>query len=307
MNFALNVLGTASALPTTCRYPSAQVLDVRGRLFLLDCGEAAQINLRRQKISFLKISDICISHIHGDHIFGLFGLLSTMGMLGRTGTLNIYGPRSLGPILDFFKTTFAEGFQYEINHVVMTMTEPEVVMSTKNIELLSFPLNHRIECYGYLIREKQPELNVRKEAIGRYGLSLAEIACLKRGEEVLREGLPINAEVAYQPYVPRSFAYCSDTAPFPELSSWVKGVSLLYHEATFPIEMKDFAQQTFHSTTADAARCALEAGAGKLVIGHYSSRFPDVTPFLEEARAIFPETFLAHEGDIFEVPLERLG
>ncbi len=299
-------MGTASALPTTCRYPSAQVLDVRGRLFLLDCGEAAQINLRRQKISFLKISDICISHIHGDHCFGLFGLLSTMAMLGRTGCLNIYGPRALGPILDFFKSTFGEGLRYEIHHVVTTMKEPQVVFSTKNIELLSFPLNHRIECCGYLIREKVPQLNVRKEAIERYGLGVAEIASIKRGEEVLRGGLPINDEVAYQPYVPRSYAYCSDTAPFPELASWVQGVSLLYHEATFPVEMADLARTTFHSTTADAARCALEARAERLLIGHYSSRFPDVSAFQEEARTIFPETYLTHEGDIYEVPLVKM-
>ena len=306
MNFTLNVLGTASALPTTCRYPSAQVLDVRGRLFLLDCGEAAQMSIRRQKISFLKITDICISHIHGDHIFGLFGLLSTMGMLGRTGDLNIYGPKSLAPILDFFKSTFAEGMHYKINHVVMQMTSPQVVMSTKNIELLSFPLNHRIECYGYIIREKKPQLNVRKEAIEKYSLSLAEIARLKSGEDVLRDGSAINQEVAYIPYEPRSYAYCSDTAPFPELATWVEGVSLLYHESTFPIQMQDFATKTFHSTTQDAARCALEAGVGKLVIGHYSSRFHDVSSFRDEAREIFPETFLAHEGDIYEVPLLRM-
>lgn len=306
MNFALNVLGTASALPTVCRYPSAQVLDVRGRLFLLDCGEAAQISIRRQKLSFLKISDICISHIHGDHLFGLFGLLSTMGMLGRTGCVNIYAPRNFAPVLDFFRKNFAEGFRYEMNHVVLDMQAPEVIFSTKSIELLSFPLNHRIDTYGFLIREKEPELNVRKEAIEKYALGVAEIAALKRGGQVYRGGLAINQEVAYKPYHARSFAYCSDTAPFPELHEWVKGVSLLYHEATFPASMSDMARSTFHSTTLDAARCALEAGVGKLVIGHYSSRFPDVSDFLTEAKEVFPETYLAEEGKIYEVPLIRL-
>ena len=329
MNFTLNILGTASALPIVNRYPSAQVLDVRGRLFLIDCGEGVQIQMRRQHLSILKLDTIFITHLHGDHVFGIFGLLSTMGMLGRTACLNIFAPASFGAVLSFFLSTFGEGLRFRIEHHVLDSQEPEVIFQTRTTELLSFPLRHRIETYGFIVREKEPAFNVRKECIRKYGLSLAEIGTLKRGEDVVRPAgvdagfsmedgfarhsgtgeplvIPVS-EAAYKPFRPRSYAYCSDTAPFPELAGWVRGVDLLYHEATYPSEMKDLAEKTFHSTTEDAARCALEAGAGRLVIGHYSSRFRDLAPFLEQTRAIFPESSLAHEGDVIEIPLERAG
>ncbi len=306
MNFTLNVLGTASALPTTERYPSAHVLDVRGRLFMIDCGEGAQMQLRRAKVSFLKIEHICLSHNHGDHVFGIFGLLSTMGMLGRSSTLNIYAPKSFRPVLDFFMTHFGEGVKYEINLVELEMSEPEVVYENRTTELLAFPLNHRVDTFGFIIREKVPSYNVYKEAISRYGLSLAEIGALKRGEDVIREDCVIpHSEAAYIPFVPRSYAYCSDTAPFPELVQWIKGVSLLYHEATFPEEMAEMAEKTFHSTTVQAARTAFDAGVGRLLVGHYSSRFPSVDFYLDQMRDIFPEVALAHDGDVVEIPYIR--
>ena len=305
MNFTLNVLGTASALPTTERYPSAQVLNVRGRLFMIDCGEGAQIQLRKAGVSFLKIEHICLSHVHGDHIFGLFGLLSTMGMLGRTAPLNIYAPRSLAPVLDFFRSSFGEGLLYEIRHVELQMTSPEVVYENRTVELLAFPLNHRVETFGFLIREKMPQHNVHKEAIARYGLTLAEIGTLKRGEDVVREDMVIrNADAAYIPFKPRSYAYCSDTAPFPELAQWVKGVSVLYHEATFPAEMSEMAEKTFHSTTLQAAQCAKDAGVGRLLVGHYSSRFPSLDFYLDQLRSVFQESFLTRDMDVFEISFE---
>ena len=306
MNFTLNVLGTASALPTTERYPSAQVLDVRGRLFMIDCGEGAQMQIRRAKVSFLKIEHICLSHIHGDHIFGIFGLLSTMGMFGRSSVLNIYAPKSFAPVLDFFMLHFGEGVKYEINHVVLEMSEPEIVYENRTVELLAFPLNHRVETFGFIIREKMPAYNVRKEAIAKYGLSVAEIGRLKGGEDVVREdGVIPLAEAADPPYEPRSYAYCSDTAPFPELAQWIKGVSLLYHETTYPADMEEMAQKNCHSTTLQAAKVALEAGVGRLLVGHYSSRFPSVDFFLDELRTVFPDTDLAHDGDVVEIPYLR--
>ena len=306
MNFTLNVLGTASALPTTERYPSAHVLDVRGRLFMIDCGEGAQMQLRRAKVSFLKIEHICLSHNHGDHVFGIFGLLSTMGMLGRSSTLNIYAPKSFMPVLDFFMEHYGEGVKYEINLVELEMSEPEVVYENRTTELLAFPLNHRVDTFGFIIREKTPSYNIYKEAISRYGLSLAEIGALKRGEDVVREDCVIlHSEAAYVPFVPRSYAYCSDTAPFPELVQWIKGVTLLYHEATFPAEMAEMAEKTFHSTTLQAAQAALEAGVGRLLVGHYSSRFPSVDFYLDQMRDVFPEVALAHDGDVVEIPYIR--
>jgi ribonuclease Z len=305
MNFTLKVLGTASALPTTERYPSAQVLDVRGRLFMIDCGEGAQIQLRKAGVSFLKIEHICLSHIHGDHLFGLFGLLSTMGMLGRSSDLDIYAPASFRPVLDFFLSSFGEGIKFGINFVPLEMKEPEVVYENRTVELLAFPLNHRVDTYGFMIREKLPPYNVHKEAISRYGLSLTEIGTLKRGEDVLRpDGSVVRSdEAAYVPYVPRSYAYCSDTAPFPELSRWIAGVDLLYHEATFPAEMSEMAEKTFHSTTLQAAQTALDAGAKRLLVGHYSSRFPSVDFYLDELKTVFPNAELAHDLDEFEIPL----
>ena len=323
MNFTLNVLGTASALPTTERYPSAQVLDVRGRLFMIDCGEGAQIQMRKAGISFLKIEHICLSHIHGDHIFGIFGLLSTMGLLGRSSQLNIYAPADFAPVLDFFREKFGEGLLFEINFVPLEMTSPEIVYQNRTSELLAFPLNHRIPTFGFIIREKMPLYNVHKDAIVKYGLSVPEIGALKRGADVVRPAGPLTepcpendyrpqsgsdepmvipfSEVAYLPYQPRSYAYCSDTAPFPELSQWVKGATLLYHEATFPSEMSEMAEKTHHSTTIQAASAALEAGVGRLVVGHYSSRFPSVDFYLDQIRTIFPESYLAHDGDVFEI------
>ncbi len=306
MNFTLKVLGTASALPTTERYPSAQVLDVRGRLFMIDCGEGAQMQLRRAGVSFLKIEHICLSHIHGDHIFGIFGLLSTMAMLGRSSQLNIYAPESFRPVLDFFMAQFGEGILFEINYVPLEMSGPELIYESRNVELMAFPLNHRVETFGFMIREKMPQHNVHKEAIPQYGLTLTEIGTLKRGEDVIREDGTViaNSAAAYIPYVPRSYAYCSDTAPFPELARWIQGVNLLYHEATFPSSMEDMAEKTFHSTTVQAAKTALEAGVERLVVGHYSSRFPSVDFYLDELRSVFPYTDLARDMDVFEVPIK---
>lgn len=304
MNFTLNVLGTASALPTTERHPSAQVLDVRGRLFMIDCGEGTQMQMRKLKLSFQKIEHICLSHIHGDHIFGLFGFLSTLGLLGRTAPLYIYAPKNFAPILDFFKTHFGQGLLFEINYISLEMKEPELVYENRTTEMLAFPLNHRLETYGFLIREKMPQHNVKKDAIARYGLTLAEIGTLKRGEDVVREDMVIsNEEAAYIPYEPRSYAYCSDTAPFPELAEWVRGATLLYHEATFPDAMSEMAAKTFHSTTLQAARTALDAGVKRLLVGHYSSRYPDVSFFLDELRSIFPATDLAHDLDVIEIDI----
>lgn len=311
MDFLLNILGTASALPTVDRNPSAQVLDVRGRLFLIDCGEGVQQQLRAMHISFLKIDHIFISHLHGDHYFGIFGLLSTMGMLGRTSVLHLYAPKAFEKVLAFFYDSFGDGLKYRIEHHILDMESPRQVFSNRYMEVLAFPLRHRTETYGFLFREKLQPLNVRKEAVSDYGLSLAEIGALKRGEDVVRcsgSGAPeilSCTELTYRPFRPRSYAYCSDTMPFPELPSWVEGVDLLYHEATYPRDMQSKAAETYHSTTEDAAGCAAKAGAGTLIIGHYSSRYPDVSFFKDEAAAIFGNVILAEDCMTVEIPLKR--
>ena len=305
MNFTLKIMGTASAMPVVERFQSAHVLDVHGRSFLIDCGEGVQGQLKRYGISLMKLDSIFISHIHGDHLFGLFGLLSTIGMLGRTAPMNLYGPPNLGPVLKFFLSFYGDGLSFEVRFTPLKNKEPEIIYETKSLEVLAFPLNHGIETYGYLFREKMPPYNVRKEVIEPLGLTRTEIGTLKRGEDVVRpDGTVIPlAEAAYLPYVPRSYAYVSDTAPFPELAGWVRGVSLLYHEATYLDELKDQAAQRRHSTTFQAARCALDAGAGKLIIGHYSSRCSEAGRYEQECRTIFPETYAASDGDVFDVPL----
>ena len=311
MDFTLTVLGTASAKPVIGRQQSAQVLSVHGRSFLIDCGEGVQTRLQECHLSPLKVDSIFISHIHGDHVFGLPGLLSTMGMLSRTQPLNIYAPANFGPLLKFFQSYYGEGIAFEIRHIPLSMKEPSVVYETKSLSVSAFPLNHGIETFGFLFREKEPQYNVRKWKISEYGLTLAEIGAVKRGEDVVRElpdgsflRLPLD-ELGYLPFVPRSYAYCSDTAPVVEESSWVSGVDLLYHEATYLAELSDMAAARHHSTTLQAARCALEAGAAKLVIGHYSSRGKDISLYESECRTIFPETYAASDLDVFDVPLKK--
>ena len=263
MNFSLKILGTASAMPISDRNPSAQALSVHGRLFLIDCGEGAQQQFRRMHLSFLKVEAVFISHIHGDHIFGIFGLLSTMGMYGRTQELHVYAPQAMGGILKFFSSYFGDGILFPIVFHPLGMKEPELVHTSKCVKVTAFPLRHKIDCYGFRFDEIRSQRQLEKA-----------------------------------PAV--SFAYCSDTVPFPELSSWVKGVDLLYHEATYQKSMADKAVLHWHSTTEDAARCALEAGAGKLLVGHYSSRITDFEAYQDECRELFPQSFAVNDGDVFD-------
>ena len=263
MNFSLKILGTASAMPISDRNPSAQALSVHGRLFLIDCGEGVQRQFRRMRLSFLKVEAVFISHIHGDHLFGIFGMLSTMAMYGRTQELHIYAPQAFGGVLRFFLSYFGEGVGYEIVHHTLDMKEPQVVHTSKCVRVSAFPLRHKIECYGFRFDEIRSQRQLEKA-----------------------------------PSV--SYAYCSDTAPFEDLSRWVQGVDLLYHEATYMEDMKDKAASRYHSTTVDAAGCALKAGVGKLLVGHYSSRIVDFDAFLAECTAVFPETVAVKDGDVFD-------
>lgn len=282
MNFTLTILGSASALPFSDRNPSAQALSVHGRLFLIDCGEGTQQRIRQEHLSFVKIEAIFISHIHGDHCFGLFGILSTMSLYHRVAPLHIYGPGNLGPILNFYRSYFGADLSYEVIFHDLGAGAASFLYSPKRgfveesaapgngecqLRITAFPLNHKIECYGF------------------------------RFDEIV--GPRSN------PWKPRSYAYVSDTAPFPELADYVRGVDILYHEATYPAGMEDKAQQYFHSTTLQAAACAREAGVGKLVIGHYSSRVKDIAALGEECREFFPESYTVNDGDIFEIPYIR--
>ena len=306
MNFSLTTLGVSSASPTTDRYPSAHILNICGRLFLLDCGEGCQMLMKRHGISLMKIERIFLSHLHGDHVFGIFGLLSTLSMSGRTEPLHVYAPEGFGSILDFFKEHFLEKETYEIIWHPLVVSAPETVFGDTQLSVTALPLRHRIPTYGYLFRERKPGLNVFRNAVSDYSLTVDEILTLKSGRDVRRkDGTCLKAgSLTYTPYEPRSFAYVSDTAVFDGLPEMVRGVDLLYHEATFGDEHADKASALFHSTAREAAQTALKAGAGRLVIGHFSSRYKDTGVLLSQAREVFPATEAAAEGMIFEVPLK---
>lgn len=307
MKFELTTLGIASASPIVSRYPSAHVLNVHERLFLIDCGEGTQVLLKKYSISPYKINEIFISHVHGDHIFGLYGLLSSMSLKGRTLPITIFAPKQFASILSSFLKDFGNEINYEINHVIVSGQEPNVIYSNAKVEVFAFPLNHRIETYGYLFKEKEPSLNIDKEAIKAYNISHYEILRLKEGEDVIREDgeTLISKLLTYKPYSPRSFAYCSDTAQFDKLSDWVKDVDLLYHEATFTQELSEMATNTLHSTALQAATLATKANVGKLVLGHFSSRYKDLSNFELEAKEIFKNAFLGFEGARFNIPLKK--
>jgi ribonuclease Z len=296
------MLGTASAMPVESRNQSAQALQVHGRLFLVDAGEGVQQQMVKYHVPMSKLEAVFISHVHGDHVYGLFGLLSTFGMGGRMVPLHVYGPGNLRPFINFF-LSYNEWLPYEIVFHPVNTRFPETVFETKSVTVTAFPLLHGIETYGYIFREKEPQWNIRKECIGEYGLTLTEIGTLKRGEDVVREDgtvIPL-AEAAYKPFVPRSYAYASDTAVFPGEAEVLKDVTVLYHEATFLQEHEDKAAARFHTTTLQAAQVARDAGVSKLLIGHYSSRNLDHRLYEAECRTVFPETYAASDGDVYEI------
>jgi len=290
-------------MPVRGRNQSAQALQVHGRLFLLDCGEGTQYSLVENNVPMMKLDSLFLTHIHGDHVFGIFGLLSTLGMKGRQMPLNIYAPVNFGPILKFFLSYYGDGIGFEIRFTPLKMKEPETILETKSLRVQAFPLNHGIETFGFRFEEKDPPYNVHKEAIGQYGLTLTEIGTLKRGEDVVRaDGSVIPAaEAAYKPFVPRSYAYVTDTAPFPEEADWLRGTTVLYHETTYLQELADQGAQRHHSTTLQAAQLAKDAGVGKLLIGHYSSRNAEGKAYEAECRTVFPDTFATSDGMTFQI------
>jgi ribonuclease Z len=299
----LTILGSSSALPTSERYPSAHVLNAHERLFLIDCGEGTQMQLRKNKIRFGKINHIFISHLHGDHVFGLYGLLSTFSLMGRENPVHLYAPENYQNILQSHLNDFDIHLSFGIDFIPLSGKDPAQILDDKYITVTSFPLQHRIPAFGFLFREKKSERNIIKECITEYQIPPVRIPAIKKGEDyVTSDGVIIkNEDITLSPSEPLSYAYCSDTKYFRKLASFVKGVSLLYHEATFDKSKEDLAKVTGHSTTLDAARTALEANAGSLLIGHFSARYRDISFLVEEARTLFPLTFPAIDGKSFEV------
>ena len=301
MAIAVTILGNTSAKPTSKGHPSAQVVNINEQLFLVDAGEGVQRQMMRYGISLQKLRAVFISHLHGDHLYGLFPLLSTMGLNGRRTPLKIYAPRPFGEMLEGFLRLFENDLPYTPEWVEVDTTKHQKIWENDTTEIWSLPLRHRIPTTGYLFRQKEPMLNVSKYAIERYGLSIAQIVAAKRGEDITLDSGEIlhNEQITYRPYGTLAYAYCSDTNYSARLAKMVEGVDMLYHEATYAAAEKKLAKERGHASTVDAAKVAEMAGAGRLLIGHFSSRYKDLNPLLEECREIFPATDIAEEGKTF--------
>lgn len=299
----VTVLGRASAKPTVNSHPSAQVVNVNEQYYLVDAGEGVQQQMFRCGINPLKLRAVFISHLHGDHLFGLFPLLSTLGLCGRQMPLKIFAPRPFGEILEYHLRYFDSYISYEVEWVEVDTTRHQMIFESKTLEVWSIPLRHRVPCSGYHFKEKRPELNVDKFKIVKYNLSIAQIVAAKRGEDItLEDGTVVeNSEITYLPFEPRSYAYLSDTSRSAVAAERVKGVSLLYHEATYTREFKHDAKERGHSTAADAAQMAVVAGAERLLLGHFSSRYKSPEVLLEEAKEIFENSAIAEEGETYTV------
>lgn len=301
MSIAVTILGNSSAKPTSTGHPSAQVVNVNEQYFLVDAGEGVQRQMARCGLSPLKLRAVFISHLHGDHLYGLFPLLSTLGLYGRRTPLRIYAPRPFGEMLEAFLRLCEGDLPYAPEWVEVDTTKHRIIFENDTTEVWSLPLRHRVPTSGYLFRQKKPPMNVRKFAIERYGLSVQQIVAAKRGEDVELESGEVvaNELLTYRPYGALSYAYCSDTNYSARLAKMVEGVDLLYHEATYAAAEKRLAKERGHSSTVDAAKVAQMAGVGRLLIGHFSSRYKDLEQLLSESRAIFPATDIARERETY--------
>lgn len=301
--FKIHILGCGSALPTLRHHTSSQVIEMRGKLMMVDCGEGTQVQLRRLRISFTRIQSVFISHLHGDHCFGLMGLISTFGMLGRTSPLHVYAPGEYGPMLRSQMEMFCPGLEYEVVFHAVDTTQSQVIYEDKSLTVTTLPLEHRVACCGFLFREKPTLPHIRRDMIDFYHIPVCHINNIKNGldwvtpegEVIPHERLTVAAEK------PRAYAYCSDTRYMPSLHRLVEGVDVLYHESTYASAQEDRARLFYHSTARQAALVAHDAQVGRLVLGHYSSRYDDETVLLREAQAVFPHTSLAQEGMVFRV------
>ena len=304
MRFEITVLGCNGALPGPRRHPSAHFFRSEATDILVDCGEGTQMRLQQAGLSMGRCELVLITHLHGDHYFGLPGLLTSLALNGRTQPLRIVSPPGLrariAPLLelDRYGLPFPVDFQEAVADTFGYLT------SAGDIDVYFFPLRHRIPTNGYLIREKQREANIVKEAIEMYGIPWQSIAGIKQGDDfTTADGRTIpHTQLTVPAPPPRSYAYCSDTEYFPELAEWVRGVNLLYHEATFLHDMATEARERGHSTAREAAQLARAAMVERLVLGHYSARYAHVDDHEREARAVFPKSYAARDLYRFTVP-----
>lgn len=296
--FELTILGCGSALPTTRHFATSQVVNMRDKLYMIDCGEGAQMQFRRSKLKFSRLNHIFISHLHGDHCFGLPGLLSTLGLLGRTSTLHIHAPASYEAMLNHTLEFFCKGMEYKVEFHPVDTTQYTCIHDDRSVSVYSIPLHHRIACCGFLFKEKAPLPHIRRDMIDFYQIPYYAINSIKNGEDwTLPDGKVIPNEYLTYPGDPaRSYAYCSDTCYIPELQNYLQEVDLLFHEATFLNEDAVRAAETCHTTALQAATLAKACNAKRLCIGHFSARYEDENTLLEEAKTVFNNTILAKEN-----------
>lgn len=301
--FKVHILGCGSALPTLQHNASSQIVELREKLFMIDCGEGTQIQLRRSRIHFSKIIAVFISHLHGDHCFGLPGMISTFGMTGRTAPLHIYAPAAFEPILEQTLSFFCQGLEFKVVFHAVDTTQNKVVYEDRSLTVETIPLQHRIDCCGFLFREKPILPHIRRDMIDFYKIPISQINNIKAGADwVTPEGEVIANSRLTTPAEPaRSYAYCSDTRYIKTLHELVKGVSTLYHESTYSAEDAERARLYWHSTSQDAAKVARDASVGKLLLGHFSARYNNESQLLEEAKEIFPNSYLTREGATFDI------
>lgn len=297
--FDLYILGCGSALPTGRHYPTSQVLNIREKLFMIDCAEGTQLQLRRQKLKFSRLNHIFISHLHGDHCFGLIGMLSTFDLLGRTSKLHIYSPgEDLEKLMRPWISYFCRSIGYDIVFHAINSKEEAIVYEDRSLTVSTIPLKHRVPCCGFLFREKSPLPHIRRDMIDFLDIPFYAINAIKQGAGWTdAEGrIWRHEELVTAADTGRSYAYCSDTVYRPQLSEIVKGVDLLFHESTFADDALKRAKETYHSTARQAATVAKNAEVKRLIIGHFSARYEDEHQLLEEAKSVFADTILAKEG-----------
>ncbi|SHH00831.1 ribonuclease Z [Flavobacterium defluvii] len=299
----LTILGCYAATPRTLTNPTSQVLEIKNRLFLIDCGEGTQVQLRKNKIKFSKINHIFISHLHGDHLYGLIGTISTFSLLGRTTDLHIYGPKGIKELILLQLKLTESWTTYDLFFHELESKESEVVFEDNRVIVKTIPLKHRVYTNGYLFQEKPAERKLNVEAVQQYNIHVAYYQKIKNGGNVtLDDGTVIeNEKLTFDPEPAKSYAFCSDTVYNEAVIPIIENVDVLYHESTFLDSEAKLAEKTLHSTAKEAATIALKANAKQLILGHYSTRYDGLEPFKKEAEEVFSNVLLADDGLSFEL------
>lgn len=297
----LTILGSHSASPTISKHPTSQVLEVKGHLFLIDCGEGTQVQLRKYRIKFSRIKHIFISHLHGDHFFGLPGLISSFILLGREAELHIYGPKGIKAAILLMLKVGKAYTNYPLYFHELEQTTPQIIFEDEKLTVETIPLSHRVYTNGYLFREKLGERKLDVEAARKANVHLSYYNKVKQGFDVISEDgkLIPNKEISFDPLPAKSYAFCSDTEFKPDIVPQLKNIDVLYHESTFLEEHRDLCDRTKHSTAKQAAWIAKEAKVGTLILGHYSGRYGDLELFKQEAQEVFDNVKLAESGKVF--------